>query len=329
MLVVVAAVALLALPADNWSSRGGGSFSGGTLTSPLSLDGTNTACSDPLALRWANDTNTGLQRSAADTIDACVGAAMGLRIAPLVLTVPGDLVVDTNTLVVDDNVNMVGIGIALPLGKLHIDDTVAGLLEMFIRNQSGSGHSQIAVIAGDTNNANRSNFNIRAYGLAAAGSTLGVANAGLVHMLAQGSGGGGFGTAGVVVGSVQNVPFYFGTNNTLLLTMASTGFTFTNGPIVSSGNSVDITTAGNEDLTLDPGGTGAVIVDATYLRHPRYISATPVKPTCDAAAEGGEIYVDDTDDAIDGGMCTCNDTAAGGALAWRMSKDDTTACPGT
>lgn len=55
------------------AAGGGGTFSGGALTSSLELDATNTTCAQALALAWTGDTNTGFQRSAADTIKVCIG----------------------------------------------------------------------------------------------------------------------------------------------------------------------------------------------------------------------------------------------------------------
>lgn len=56
-------------------------FSGGTLTAPLILDATQTACSSALALSWAGDLDTGLQRTAANTIALCIGGVAGLTLS--------------------------------------------------------------------------------------------------------------------------------------------------------------------------------------------------------------------------------------------------------
>lgn len=62
------------------ASGGGGSFSGGTLDKQLLLDPTNTTCATTLALAWSTDDNTGLQRTAADQVDACIAGVSTLRL---------------------------------------------------------------------------------------------------------------------------------------------------------------------------------------------------------------------------------------------------------
>lgn len=74
---------------------GGGSFTGGTLTSQLLLDATNTLCSQTLSLAFAGDTDTGLQRAAANTLSICVGGALSLQLTTTTLTTVLPLVVDT------------------------------------------------------------------------------------------------------------------------------------------------------------------------------------------------------------------------------------------
>lgn len=58
---------------------GGGSFSGGAVSSGIELDETYTLCSDPLALSWDTDENTGLQRSAADEVTMCLGGQNNVK----------------------------------------------------------------------------------------------------------------------------------------------------------------------------------------------------------------------------------------------------------
>lgn len=91
-------IALLAWPtaAGAQSFRPGGGFTGGTLTSPLVLDATNTLCSQTLSLAFAGDLDTGMQRNAANTLWLCAGAANPLILtattlqAPLALDVLGN-----------------------------------------------------------------------------------------------------------------------------------------------------------------------------------------------------------------------------------------------
>lgn len=63
------------------STGGGGTFVGGTLTAPLILSAANTLCSESLALTWTGDENTGLQRSAADTVTWCLNGAAALTLS--------------------------------------------------------------------------------------------------------------------------------------------------------------------------------------------------------------------------------------------------------
>ncbi len=79
--LLVFAVCLACGPAAAQSIRTAGSaFSGGTLSSQLLLDPTNTTCATTLALAWATDDNTGLQRTAADQVDACIAGVSTLRL---------------------------------------------------------------------------------------------------------------------------------------------------------------------------------------------------------------------------------------------------------
>lgn len=79
--------------AQNWiDGSGGGSFSGGTLTTPLVLDATNTLCSQALSLSFSGDSNTGMQRTAADTVALCTGGAAGLTLTTSVLSAAGAVV---------------------------------------------------------------------------------------------------------------------------------------------------------------------------------------------------------------------------------------------
>ncbi len=63
-----------------WGSSGGSSFSGGTLTAPIVLSATNTLCSQTLALAWTGDLDTGMQRSAANTLLLCAGGLPALEL---------------------------------------------------------------------------------------------------------------------------------------------------------------------------------------------------------------------------------------------------------
>jgi hypothetical protein len=58
----------------------GATFTGGTLSTPLVLDATETLCSAALSLAFEGDTNMGLQRAAADTLSVCLNAALALQL---------------------------------------------------------------------------------------------------------------------------------------------------------------------------------------------------------------------------------------------------------
>lgn len=69
-------------------------FTGGTLTSSLVLDATNSTCADALSLTFSGDTNMGLQRSAADTLLVCLAGATAGTWSATVLTLAADLAVN-------------------------------------------------------------------------------------------------------------------------------------------------------------------------------------------------------------------------------------------
>ncbi len=71
----------------------GGTFAGGTLTSSLVLDTTNTLCNQALSLAFAGDTDSGIQRAAADTWGLCAGATLALSLTATTVTVPVALAV--------------------------------------------------------------------------------------------------------------------------------------------------------------------------------------------------------------------------------------------
>lgn len=71
------------------NKSGGGTFTGGTLTSPIVLDATNTLCSQALALSFNGDSDTGLQRAAANIVSFCVGATEALRLSTTTVDIGG------------------------------------------------------------------------------------------------------------------------------------------------------------------------------------------------------------------------------------------------
>lgn len=68
------------------SGGSGGTFTGGTLTSQLVLDATNTLCSEALALCYSGDTDTGIQRAAANTLALCVNGVAALTLSTTGMT---------------------------------------------------------------------------------------------------------------------------------------------------------------------------------------------------------------------------------------------------
>lgn len=81
---VFAALALLTAGAAHAHAMhfpsGGGSFVGGDLTAPIVLDATNTLCSQALSLSLEGDSDTGVQRAAANILAFCAGGANAMRV---------------------------------------------------------------------------------------------------------------------------------------------------------------------------------------------------------------------------------------------------------
>lgn len=77
-------VLLLAFPAaaqdSGFGHPSGGTFTGGTLASPLVLDATNTLCSQALSLSYNGDSDLGIQRAAANTLALCISGAAALQL---------------------------------------------------------------------------------------------------------------------------------------------------------------------------------------------------------------------------------------------------------
>jgi hypothetical protein len=46
------------------------------------------------------------------------------------------------------------------------------------------------------------------------------------------------------------------------------------------------------------------------------VNNNPAKPVCDTTTEGAIIYVDDANDALPGGLCSCNADAARAVFDW-------------
>lgn len=101
MRALVFSIALAALPAHAFGAigsgigSGGGTFTGGTLSSSLVLDASNTLCSAALSLAFNGDADTGIQRAAANTLAACVGATAALTLTSTTVTTNAALVVGT------------------------------------------------------------------------------------------------------------------------------------------------------------------------------------------------------------------------------------------
>jgi hypothetical protein len=64
-----------------------------------------------------------------------------------------------------------------------------------------------------------------------------------------------------------------------------------------------------------------------YWRMPSIVNSAPVKPACADETEGAFLYVDDTDDATAGQMCTCNASVDRATFNWLNQGG--AACAGT
>lgn len=107
---------------------------------------------------------------------------------------------------------------------------------------------------------------------------------------------------------------------------------------IADADGVSVAATGG-DVTLSPGSrdwnfrstrmVGPKIVDATTpipLQLPTSISLAPgAAPTCDLAAAGSIVYIDDTNDGISALVCICHANAAN-VYAYRLF-DGVTACP--
>ncbi len=118
LILAVFAASAVNAQAIRVNGGGGATFVGGTLTAPLILSATNTLCSQTLSLAYAGDTDTGMQRRAANKIELCVNGLSGLTIGTALVEVADDLSVygdlDATTalvhgdLTVNDDVTVVG-----------------------------------------------------------------------------------------------------------------------------------------------------------------------------------------------------------------------------
>ncbi len=249
---------------------------------------------------------------------------------------------NVNAFVVDASTDSVGVG-GFPAAStnFHVQGNVNSLVRSVTSNAS-AGASAFALheVTGDTALANARLFAFSSgntnltFGLSNANAAAWFAGTGASRMViaAQGT------TAGIEMGTASDTQSF----RSLVLGANA-------GPVVvneDSGTTIDFRVEGDTtpnlffvDAGLDAIGiNNSLPASALAMRQatsgvpdafqlPSIISTAPTLPQCTVQANAGRsVYVDDTDDALAGGECGCNATAAG-TYGWTYKRDDTLTCP--
>lgn len=212
----------------------GGSFTGGTLTSALNLDATNTSCASTLSQAWSGDLDTGFQRLLANVIQACVGGvrAMVITEAPTVSVLgQGNTALGHNAMRVTD----------LTVGSGAYNNTFIGG-EAGYSNTSGYQNTFIGSRAGHENVTGFENTFIgQGAGFYNTGSNQAYCGFHSGLNLTSGNGNTGFGSkaleGAVAANTVVSGCTAIGQNAGALITTGATGNTFI-GYTVGSANTV-------------------------------------------------------------------------------------------